>query len=137
MTEPPARRFPARDGTQLAYREIGEGRPLVLLHGFTGSGLQWVNHGHAETIASHGHRVILPDLRGHGDSARPHDPEAFPPDVLAGDTLALIDYLGLDDYDLGGYSLGGTVVVRALARGARPRRAIVATRPGPVKARCR
>ena len=126
MTEPPTHRFPARDGVELAYREIGEGRPLVLLHGFTGSGLQWVSHGHAAAIASSGHRVILPDMRGHGDSARPHDPEAFPPDVLADDTLALIDQLGLDDYDLGGYSLGGTAVVRTLARGARPGRAIVA-----------
>jgi pimeloyl-ACP methyl ester carboxylesterase len=126
MTDPRTHRFPARDGLELAYREIGEGRPLILLHGFTGSGLQWVNHGHAETIAGSGHRVILPDMRGHGDSARPHDPGAFPPDVLADDTLALIDELGLDDYDLGGYSLGGTVVVRALARGARPGRAIVA-----------
>jgi pimeloyl-ACP methyl ester carboxylesterase len=126
MTGPPTRRLPARDGAELAYREIGEGRPLVLLHGFTGSGLQWVSHGHAAAIASSGHRVILPDMRGHGDSARPHDPGAFPPDVLADDTLALIDELGLADYDLGGYSLGGTVVVRALARGARPGRAIVA-----------
>jgi pimeloyl-ACP methyl ester carboxylesterase len=40
MTDPPTHRFPARDGVELAYREIGEGRPLVLLHGFTGSGLQ-------------------------------------------------------------------------------------------------
>jgi pimeloyl-ACP methyl ester carboxylesterase len=126
MTEPQAQRFAARDGAELAYREIGEGRPLVLVHGFTGSGLQWVNHGHAGAIASRGHRVILPDMRGHGESARPHDPAAFPPDVLAADTLALIDHLGLADYDLGGYSLGGTVVVRALARGARPGRAIVA-----------
>jgi pimeloyl-ACP methyl ester carboxylesterase len=126
MTEPPAHRFAARDGLELAYREIGDGRPLVLIHGFTGSGLQWLNHGHAAAIAARGHRVILPDMRGHGDSARPHDPEAFPPDVLADDTLALIGALGLADYDLGGYSLGGTVVVRALARGAQPGRAIVA-----------
>jgi pimeloyl-ACP methyl ester carboxylesterase len=126
MTEPPTHRFRARDGAELAYREIGDGRPFVLLHGFTGSGLQWVSHGHAETIAKRGHRVILPDMRGHGDSDRPHDPAAFPPDILADDTRALIEQLGLDGYDLGGYSLGGTVVVRALARGAQPGRAIVA-----------
>jgi pimeloyl-ACP methyl ester carboxylesterase len=126
MTDTPAHRFPARDGIELAYRVTGEGRPLVLLHGLTASGLQWVRHGHAAAIASRGYRVILPDLRGHGDSARPHDPAAYPPDVLADDTLALIDELGLDDYDLGGYSLGGTIVVRTLARGARPARAIVA-----------
>ena len=57
-------------------------------------------------LAGQGYRVILPDLRGHGDSARPHDPAAYPPDALADDGLALIEQLGLTDYDLGGYSLG-------------------------------
>ncbi len=126
MIDPPTHRFHGRDGSELAYRVIGEGRPLVLLHGFTASGLQWLKHGHAAAIASRGYRVILPDLRGHGDSARPRDQAAYPPDVLADDALALIDRLGLDDYDLGGYSLGGTIVLRALARGARPGRAIAA-----------
>jgi pimeloyl-ACP methyl ester carboxylesterase len=56
----------------------------------------------------------------------PHDPLSYPPDVLADDGLALIDWLGLDDYDLGGYSLGGRIVLRMLVRGARPTRAIVA-----------
>jgi pimeloyl-ACP methyl ester carboxylesterase len=71
---------------------------------------------------------VLPDFRGHGQSARPHDALAYPPDVLADDGLALIDHLGLGDgeYDLGGYSLGGRIVVRLLARGAAPGRAIVA-----------
>jgi pimeloyl-ACP methyl ester carboxylesterase len=117
--------FPGRDGLELAYRSAGEGRPLVLLHGFTGSGLQFLQHGPAAAIASHGYRVIVPDLRGHGDSSRPHDPAAYPPDVLADDGLALIDFLQLRDYDLGGYSLGGRIVLRMLARGARPAHAIV------------
>lgn len=119
-------RFTGRDGLELAYRETGAGRPLVLLHGFTASAAQWLDHGPAAALAARGHRVILPDLRGHGDGARPHDPSAYPPDVLADDGLALIDRLGLDDYDLGGYSLGGRVVLRMLARGARPARAVVA-----------
>lgn len=114
--------FLARDGVALAYRELGEGRPLVLLHGFTGRGEQWVSAGPADVLAAHGYRVILPDLRGHGDSAAPED---YPPDVLVDDGLALIDHLGLDDYALGGHSIGGRVTVRMLARGARPTHAIV------------
>jgi pimeloyl-ACP methyl ester carboxylesterase len=117
--------FPGRDGLELAYRWIGEGRPLVLLHGFTGSGLQFLQQGLPAALARHGYRVIVPDLRGHGDSARPHDPAAYPPDVLADDGLALVDFLQLRDYDLGGYSLGGRVVLRMLARGARPARAVI------------
>lgn len=127
MTEVgPIRRFTGRDGVELAYREIGTGRPLVLVHGFIGDSWLWLRHGPAVELAEHGHRVILPDLRGHGDSARPHDPAAYPPDVLADDGLALLDHLGLADYDLGGYSLGARVVLRMLVRGARPARAIVA-----------
>jgi pimeloyl-ACP methyl ester carboxylesterase len=126
MTDPREHRFAGRDGARLAYRETGSGRPLILLHGFTGTGLQWVDPGPAAALAEHGYRVILPDLRGHGDSARPHDPAAYPPDVLADDGLALVDSLGLDDYDLGGYSLGGRIALRMLVRGARPARAVVA-----------
>jgi pimeloyl-ACP methyl ester carboxylesterase len=86
----------------------------------------WLRHGQAETIAARGFRVILPDFRGHGRSAKPHDPAAYPPDVLATDGLALVAQLGLDDYDLGGYSLGARIALRMLARGATPRRAVIA-----------
>jgi pimeloyl-ACP methyl ester carboxylesterase len=125
MTDLPVRRFRGRDGVELAWREIGDGRPVVLLHGLMGSGALMASNGPARAIAEQGYRVILPDLRGHGDSARPHDPARYPPDVLADDGLALIDHLGLDAYHLGGYSLGGKVVLRLLARGARPARAVV------------
>jgi pimeloyl-ACP methyl ester carboxylesterase len=99
----------------------------VLLHGyFSTAEVNWVRFGHAEALAERGHRVIMPDLRAHGDSAHPHDPAAYPPDVLADDGLALVEHLGLIDYDLGGYSLGGRTTVRMLVRGATPRRAVVA-----------
>jgi pimeloyl-ACP methyl ester carboxylesterase len=123
----PVHYFPGRDGVRLAYHELGEGRALVLIHGFFSTALvNWVRYGHAAKIAARGYRVIMPDLRGHGDSARPHDPAAYPPDVLADDGFALIEQLGLIDYDLGGYSLGGRTTLRMLARGATPARAIVA-----------
>jgi pimeloyl-ACP methyl ester carboxylesterase len=127
VTQPSVRYFPGRDGLKLACREIGDGRPLIMVHGFTATGLLMLQHGPVAALADHGYRVILPDLRGHGDSARPHDPASYPPDVLADDGLALIDWLGLGpgDYDLGGYSLGGRVVLRLLARGARPAHAII------------
>ena len=127
MPDLPVHHYHGRDGLQLAYREMGEGRPLVLLHGyFSTATVNWVRYGHAARLAACGFRVILPDLRGHGDSARPHDPAAYPPDVLAEDAWALIEQLGLRDYDLGGYSLGGRTTVRLLVRGAKPGRAIVA-----------
>jgi pimeloyl-ACP methyl ester carboxylesterase len=126
-TDLPIHRYQGRDGLDLAYREVGTGRPLVLIHGyFSTATVNWVRYGHAATIAARGYRVIMPDLRAHGDSAKPHDAAAYPPDVLADDGFALIDHLGLTDYDLGGYSLGGRTTMRMLARGAVPGRAIVA-----------
>jgi pimeloyl-ACP methyl ester carboxylesterase len=117
--------FTGRDGVPLAWHEMGDGRPLVLVHGLLGSGTMLAGSRPARALAARGHRVILPDLRGHGDSGRPHDPARYPADVLADDGLALLGHLGLDDYDLGGYSLGGRLVLRLLARGARPARAFV------------
>ena len=121
-------RFAGRDGAQLAYRETGSGRPLILLHGFMGTGSHWLDQGPAGALAEQGFRLVLPDLRGHGKSTRSHDPQLYPPDVLADDGLALIDHLrlGPGQYDLGGYSLGGRIVVRMLARGAQPGRAVIA-----------
>ena len=125
-TDLPVQYFQSHDGLRLAYREMGEGRPVVLIHGFfSTASVTWVRYGHAAKIAARGYRVVMPDLRAHGDSAKPHDAAAYPPDVLADDGFALIEHLGLTDYDLGGYSLGGRTTVRMLARGARPGHAIV------------
>ena len=121
-------RFAGRDGVELAWHEIGSGRPMILLPGFGGTGYRMLEHGPAGTLAVHGHRVVLPDFRGYGHSAKPCGPTRYPPDILADDGLALVEHLGLGDgdYDLGGYSLGARIVVRMLARGAKPGRAIVA-----------
>jgi pimeloyl-ACP methyl ester carboxylesterase len=121
-------RFAGRDGVELAWHEIGSGRPLILLPGFGGTGSRMLGYGPAGALAAQGHRIVLPDFRGYGDSAKPGDPAGYPLDVLADDGFALVEHLGLGDgdYDLGGYSLGARIVVRMLARGARPGRAIVA-----------
>jgi len=125
MLDLPVHRFCCLDGLELAWREVGTGRPFVLLHGLMGSGARLTDQGLVPALAEHGYRVILPDLRGHGDSGRPHDPACYSPDILADDILALIGHLGLDDYDLGGYSMGGKLVLRLLARDARPAHAVV------------
>jgi pimeloyl-ACP methyl ester carboxylesterase len=123
----PVRHFRSEDGLDLVYREIGEGRPLILIHGlFSNSWVNWIRYGHAQLLVERGFRVIMPDLRGHGESAAPHDAASYPPDILAQDGLALVRHLDLTDYDLGGYSLGGRTTLRMLVDGAQPRRAILA-----------
>ncbi len=127
MDVSPTDRFASFDGTHIAWREVGGGRPVVLIHGyFSTAEVNWIKYGHAARIAERGFRVIMPDLRGHGASDRPHDPAAYPADALMRDGFALVAHLGLTDYDLGGYSLGGRTVMRMLARGATPRRAVIA-----------
>ncbi|KAA0024496.1 alpha/beta fold hydrolase [Antrihabitans cavernicola] len=123
-----AHRFSGRDGVELAWNEIGAGRTLILLPGFGGVGSLMIEYGPARVLTQHGYRVVVPDSRGSGDSARPDDATGYPPDVLADDGFALVEHLGLrdGDFDLGGYSLGARIVVRMLARGAKPGRAIVA-----------
>jgi pimeloyl-ACP methyl ester carboxylesterase len=124
---PPVQTFAAPDGAQLAYRVVGAGRPLLLLHGFISNATtNWIRYGHAALLASRGFEVVMPDLRAHGDSARPHDASAYPPDVLTDDALALVAHLGLTEYDVAGYSLGGRTVLRMLVRGAAAGRAVVA-----------
>lgn len=119
--------FTAHDGALLAWHELGEGPAVVLLHGlFSDADTNWIRFGHAAEIARRGFRVVMPDLRAHGTSAKPHDPAAYPPDILADDGLALIARLGLAGYDLGGYSLGARTAVRMVVKGAVPGRLIVA-----------
>lgn len=120
-------RFAGFDGAPLALHRQGKGRPLVLLHGlFSSAQVNWLKFGHAETIAAQGYEVLMPDLRAHGASAAPHDPAAYPPDVLVLDLAALIDQLGLTDYDLGGFSLGARTVLHAVAkRAVAPKRLVI------------
>lgn len=118
--------FEARDGIRLAWREMGDGRAIVMIHGyFSEADTNWIRYGHAALLAEAGFRVIMPDLRAHGLSDKPHDAEYYPKDVLAEDQFALIEHLGLTDFDLGGYSLGGRTVARMLAKGCRPRRVVI------------
>jgi pimeloyl-ACP methyl ester carboxylesterase len=120
-------RWTASDGIELAYHEIGSGNPVVLLHGlFSDAQMNWIKFGHADRIASQGFRVIMPDLRAHGLSGKPHDPAKYPPDILVRDLRELIAHLDLDEFDLGGFSLGARTTIDAVSHGVTPRRAILA-----------
>jgi pimeloyl-ACP methyl ester carboxylesterase len=126
MSEPEVHRWTASDGVELAWHELGAGRPVVLLHGlFSDAYMNWIKFGHAARIAEAGFRVIMPDLRAHGLSGRPHEPEYYPAGILAGDLRELVALLGLTQFDLGGFSLGARTTVEAVGEGLRPRRAIL------------
>jgi len=111
---------------RLAVHRMGAGRPVVLLHGlFSSAQVNWIKFGTAAQLAAAGFEAIMPDLRAHGESDAPHDPRAYPSDVLVQDLEAVIAELGLDDYDLGGFSLGARTSVRGVLAGLKPRRLIL------------
>ena len=116
----------ASDGVQLAYHEVGQGRPVILLHGlFSDAFVNWIKFGQAERIAAEGFRVIMPDLRAHGLSAKPHGAQFYPHGILARDTRELVALLDLSEFDLGGFSLGARTTVEAIGEGLHPRKAIL------------
>jgi pimeloyl-ACP methyl ester carboxylesterase len=99
------------NGVHLYYEIHGTGRPLILLHGGLGSGEMFDP---VLPIYATGHRVILPDLQGHGRTAdvdRPLDIR-----TMADDIAGLIDALGLERPDVLGYSLGGGVALQLAVR---------------------
>ncbi len=119
------------DGVKLKIHDMGEakyhGHAIILLHGlFSNAETNWIKFGHAATLAEAGYRVIMPDLRAHGQSEAPHDASAYPKDVLIQDALALIDHLDLSDYNLGGFSLGARTTAKLLTTHITPGKAILA-----------
>lgn len=85
----------------LHYKEIGEGKPLVILHGLFGTSDNWQTH--AKKLGEY-YRVILVDQRNHGHSPWSED---FTYEHLADDLERLIIHLGIDQFTLIGHSMGG------------------------------
>lgn len=115
------------DGQPLMVHRLGSGRPALLLHGlFSEAHTNWIKFGHAQKLADAGFEAIMPDFRAHGASAKPHDKAAYPTDVLVRDTFAIVEALGLTDYDLVGFSLGSRTAARGVIAGLEPRRLVLA-----------
>ncbi len=113
-------------GTSLAVHRLGAGRPVLLLHGlFSSAQVNWIKYGTAAQLAEAGFECIMPDLRAHGESEAPHDPAAYPTGVLVKDVMALVEALGLGEYDLAGFSLGARTAVSAVLAGLKPRRLVL------------
>ena len=97
------------DGVRIHYETFGEGKPIVLVHGFPLSfELNWVGTKWVEPLRPV-RRVVGLDCRGFGDSDKPHDPEAYGIENMAGDVLRLMDHLSIDKADLFGYSMGAMI----------------------------
>ncbi|MDZ4866914.1 MAG: alpha/beta hydrolase [Alphaproteobacteria bacterium] len=113
---------------RIAYEVVGEGPPIVLVHGFASNrGMNWRAPNWYDTLTKAGRQVIALDVRGHGASDKPHDLEAYDESQLAADVVRLLDHLGHAQADVMGYSMGGFITLRVLHDAPdRVRRAIVA-----------
>lgn len=101
------------DGTPIAYEVLGEGKPILLIHGFASSRrINWKATGWYDVLVRAGRKVVAMDCRGHGESGKPHDVRAYDETLMMGDALAVLDAADVATADLMGYSMGGYISLR-------------------------
>src|SRR5580692_9645976 len=94
-----------RDGVEIYYEVHGEGGPVILLsHGYSSTSGMW--KGQIEPL-SKSHKLVIWDMRGHGDSDYPEDLAAYSEEATVADMAALLDAVGAKTAIVGGLSLGG------------------------------
>jgi pimeloyl-ACP methyl ester carboxylesterase len=93
-----------RDGVKVHYEVHGSGPTLLLTHGYSSTSTMW--QGQIAALSKH-HRLVLWDMRGHGQSDYPDDPAAYSEALTVADMAALLDEVGTDKAIVGGLSLGG------------------------------
>lgn len=100
-------------GVRIEYEVIGQGEPLVLIHGWSCEGRYWRESGYLDKLTDE-FMVVVPDLRGHGRSDSPGNRD-YSDAAFASDVLAVLDDRGIETAHVFGYSLGGWVVFELLA----------------------
>ena len=114
---------------KIHYETFGDGYPIVLVHGYVlNITWNWVNSGLVDALKPI-RRVVALDCRGHGQSDKPHDTEAYAVENMAGDVLNLMDHLGIEKADLFGYSMGAVISSHLLAYHGERFRSAVLTGP--------
>jgi pimeloyl-ACP methyl ester carboxylesterase len=105
------------NGFSIAFDDIGPRdarRPIVLLHGFASNRNEnWRRLGWYGAFERKGIRSIAMDWRGHGESAKPHDPAAYELDTMVGDVFALMDHLNIKAASIMGFSMGARLALAA------------------------
>lgn len=109
--------FQTSDGFAISYDDIAPAdyeRAILLVHGFASNRSEgWRRTGWYGAFERRRFRCIALDQRGHGESAKPHDPQAYGRERLARDVVELIDHLGINRVDLFGYSMGARTAAQA------------------------
>ncbi len=111
--------FTSFDNTKIAFTDEGDGVPVLLLHGFINTRKNWDRTELKKDLIAKGYRVIVPDLRGNGDSDKPQTDDAYANDAEVADVIALMDYLTIKEYHAVGYSRGTIVLAKLLTKDER------------------
>jgi pimeloyl-ACP methyl ester carboxylesterase len=97
-------------GIGIAYEVHGEGKPILLIHGFGSSGkINWIDTGWVETLAGAGYQPITYDNRGHGASRKLYDTKLYYAHEMAEDARRLLDHLKIERAPVMGYSMGARI----------------------------
>jgi 2-succinyl-6-hydroxy-2,4-cyclohexadiene-1-carboxylate synthase len=96
------------NGVTYYFETQGAGRPLLLLHGFTGCGQNWLP---LMPALAEKYQVVAVDLLGHGRTVAPPDESRYTIEKAAADLVALLDTLNLQDSKVWGYSMGGRLAL--------------------------
>ncbi|OAF08893.1 alpha/beta fold hydrolase [Bradyrhizobium neotropicale] len=117
-----------RDGVGIHYEVHGEGPPLLLTHGYSSTSAMW--HGQIDALAAN-HKLVLWDMRGHGQSDYPDDPNAYGEALTVGDMAAILDAIGASSAVIGGLSLGGYMSLAFYRAHPQATRALLIIDTGP------
>lgn len=117
--------FNSFDATKIAYTDEGNGSPVLLIHGFINSKNSWSKTALKKDLLAKGYRVIIPDLRGNGESDTPKNDEAYANNAEVKDLVLLAKHLKLDAYVAVGYSRGSIVLAKLLTQKPKIRKAVL------------
>jgi pimeloyl-ACP methyl ester carboxylesterase len=117
--------FTSFDGTKIYYEVKGNGYPVIMIHGFTGTSQGWKKGKLYTDLLTKGYKVIILDQRGNGQSDKPHTDAGYANDAEAKDIMGLISSLGIKEYYAVGYSRGSIITSRLLVLDKRVKKAVM------------
>lgn len=125
QAQTPGKFFTSFDSTKIYYEVKGDGFPVILVHGFTGTSQGWKNGSLYPALLQAGYKVVLLDQRGNGQSDKPHTDAGYTNDAEAKDIMGLASSLGFKKYNVVGYSRGSIITSRLIVLDKRISKAVM------------
>jgi pimeloyl-ACP methyl ester carboxylesterase len=117
--------YTAADEIKTAYTDTGNGKVIILLHGFINTGANWRKTALYKDLCQQGYRVIVPDLRGNGNSDKPHEDKYYENDAEIADVMGIVRSLKIKKYNVVGYSRGAIVAAKLITKDKRAFKAVL------------